>query len=75
MQTTFCSRNSRRLCFVTCFRVLAKGNACTNFMQEVCALQIILEGMGRAIHTNFNAKFKCDALKVMGVIDNECLLV
>ncbi|KAL6493540.1 Pantothenate kinase 2, mitochondrial [Orobanche gracilis] len=25
---------------------------------------IILEGMGRALHTNFNAKFKCDALKL-----------
>ena len=24
----------------------------------------IIEGMGRAIHTNFNAKFKCDCLKV-----------
>lgn len=27
-------------------------------------LQIILEGMGRALHTNYNAQFKCDALKV-----------
>lgn len=27
-------------------------------------MQIILEGMGRAIHTNLNARFKCDALKV-----------
>lgn len=27
-------------------------------------MQVILEGMGRAIHTNFNAQFKCDALKV-----------
>ncbi len=25
---------------------------------------IILEGMGRAIHTNYNAKFKCDSLKI-----------
>ncbi|KAG2675866.1 hypothetical protein I3843_12G026800 [Carya illinoinensis] len=25
---------------------------------------IILEGMGRALHTNFNGRFKCDALKV-----------
>ena len=30
----------------------------------VCALQIILEGMGRSLHTNYNARFKCDALKV-----------
>ncbi|KAJ4840212.1 Pantothenate kinase 2, mitochondrial [Turnera subulata] len=27
------------------------------------AAKVILEGMGRAIHTNFNARFKCDALK------------
>jgi hypothetical protein len=26
--------------------------------------QLILEGMGRALHTNLNARFKCDALKV-----------
>ncbi|KAJ0505882.1 putative pantothenate kinase [Helianthus annuus] len=25
---------------------------------------VILEGMGRALHTNYNARFKCDALKV-----------
>ncbi|KAK0587360.1 hypothetical protein LWI29_021561 [Acer saccharum] len=25
---------------------------------------IILEGMGRALHTNFNARFKCDVLKL-----------
>ena len=39
---------------------------------RVCALQIILEGMGRALHTNFNAQFKCDALKVRlyGVVSN-----
>ncbi|KAK8618046.1 hypothetical protein V6N13_115921 [Hibiscus sabdariffa] len=24
---------------------------------------VILEGMGRALHTNFNARFKCEALK------------
>jgi hypothetical protein len=27
-------------------------------------MQLILEGMGRALHTNLNARFKCDALKV-----------
>ncbi len=32
----------------------------------------ILEGMGRAIHTNFDAKFKCDCLKA-AVIKNEWL--
>jgi len=25
---------------------------------------VILEGMGCALHTNFNAHFKCDALKL-----------
>ncbi|KAE9453749.1 hypothetical protein C3L33_14354, partial [Rhododendron williamsianum] len=25
---------------------------------------VILEGMGRSLHTNYNAQFKCDALKV-----------
>ena len=32
----------------------------------------IIEGMGRAIHTNFNAKFKCDCLKV-AVLKNHWL--
>lgn len=27
-------------------------------------MQVILEGMGRSLHTNLNARFKCDALKV-----------
>lgn len=26
---------------------------------------MILEGMGRSLHTNFDAKFKCDTLKVI----------
>lgn len=34
------------------------------FMLELCDMQIILEGMGRSLHTNYNAQFKCDALKV-----------
>ncbi len=33
---------------------------------------IIIEGMGRAIHTNFKAKFKCDCLKV-AVLKNQWL--
>lgn len=33
---------------------------------------IILEGMGRALHTNLNAKFKCDTLK-LAVIKNKWL--
>ena len=33
---------------------------------------VILEGMGRAIHSNYNTKFKCDCLKI-AVIKNEWL--
>ncbi|XP_042496273.1 pantothenate kinase 2-like [Macadamia integrifolia] len=33
---------------------------------------IILEGMGRALHTNFNAHFKCDALK-LAMVKNQRL--
>lgn len=33
---------------------------------------VVLEGMGRAIHTNFNAKFKVDSLK-LAVLKNEWL--
>lgn len=28
-------------------------------------VQLILEGMGRSLHTNLNARFKCDTLKVL----------
>ncbi|KAI3454489.1 hypothetical protein Pfo_011152 [Paulownia fortunei] len=35
---------------------------------------VILEGMGRALHTNFNAKFKCDALK-LAMVKNQRLAV
>ncbi|KAK6249510.1 hypothetical protein SCA6_003515 [Theobroma cacao] len=33
---------------------------------------IILEGMGRALHTNFNAQFKCEALK-LAMVKNQRL--
>ncbi|XP_027354060.1 pantothenate kinase 2-like isoform X1 [Abrus precatorius] len=33
---------------------------------------IILEGMGRALHTNLNARFKCDALK-LAMVKNQRL--
>uniref|UniRef100_A0A6N2LDN0 pantothenate kinase n=1 Tax=Salix viminalis TaxID=40686 RepID=A0A6N2LDN0_SALVM len=33
---------------------------------------IVLEGMGRALHTNFNAQFKCDALK-LAMVKNQRL--
>jgi type II pantothenate kinase len=29
---------------------------------------IVIEGMGRAIHTNFDAAFSCEALKVAVII-------
>ncbi|KAH9720228.1 Pantothenate kinase 2 [Citrus sinensis] len=32
---------------------------------------IILEGMGRALHTNFNARFKCEALKIRSEFDEQ----
>ncbi|XP_065875851.1 pantothenate kinase 2 isoform X2 [Euphorbia lathyris] len=34
--------------------------------------QIILEGMGRSLHTNYNARFKCDALK-LAMVKNQRL--
>ena len=33
---------------------------------------VIIEGMGRAIHTNYATKFKCDALK-LAMIKNKHL--
>lgn len=33
---------------------------------------VVLEGMGRSIHTNYNAKFKCDSLKA-AVLKNQWL--
>ncbi|KAK2663750.1 hypothetical protein Ddye_002324 [Dipteronia dyeriana] len=33
---------------------------------------IVLEGMGRALHTNYNARFKCDALK-LAMVKNQRL--
>ncbi|XP_050258453.1 pantothenate kinase 2 isoform X2 [Quercus robur] len=33
---------------------------------------IILEGMGRSLHTNYNARFKCDALK-LAMVKNQRL--
>ncbi|XP_068641687.1 pantothenate kinase 2-like isoform X2 [Aristolochia californica] len=56
------------------------GSPCTDFRQvssELAAAAkeadlIILEGMGRALHTNFNARFKCDALK-LAMVKNQRL--
>ncbi len=33
---------------------------------------VVIEGMGRAIHTNFHAEFKCESLKI-AVLKNEWL--
>jgi len=37
-------------------------------LAEACesADLVIIEGMGRAMHTNFHAKFLCDSLKLAG---------
>ncbi|XP_074316909.1 pantothenate kinase 2 [Silene latifolia] len=56
------------------------GSPCIDLRQvssEVAAAAkdadlIILEGMGRAIHTNFNARFRCDALK-LAMVKNQRL--
>lgn len=56
------------------------GSPCIDFRQvssELAAAAkdadlIILEGMGRALHTNFNARFKCDTLK-LAMVKNQRL--
>lgn len=48
------------------------GSPCMDFrrvpdvLAEACAGtdMLIIEGMGRAIHTNLRARFKCDTLKI-----------
>lgn len=34
---------------------------------------VVIEGMGRVIHTNLHAKFKCDVLKVGFLISIFCV--
>jgi type II pantothenate kinase len=41
-------------------------------MKELGADLIVLEGMGRAIHTNLNAAFSCESLKA-AVLKNKWL--
>ncbi|KAK9119721.1 hypothetical protein Scep_017814 [Stephania cephalantha] len=56
------------------------GGPCIDFRQVSSELAdaakgadlIILEGMGRALHTNFNARFKCDTLK-LAMVKNQRL--
>lgn len=56
------------------------GGPCIDFRQvssELAAVAkdadlIILEGMGRALHTNLNASFRCDALK-LAMVKNQRL--
>ena len=43
-----------------------------NLIEELKVDLVILEGMGRAIHTNFDAKFKCDCVKA-AVLKNQWL--
>ncbi|CAO1387437.1 unnamed protein product [Diamesa hyperborea] len=57
-----------------------QSGVCLNFLtlsKELCECMIlngtdliIIEGMGRALHTNLNVKFKCESLK-LAVIKNE----
>ncbi len=44
------------------------AESCSKFKVDL----VILEGMGRAIHTNYDAKFKCDCLKI-AVVKNSWL--
>lgn len=46
-------------------------NLCSTLLASGTDL-IITEGMGRAVHTNFTAKYTCDSIKV-AVIKNEWL--
>eukprot|EP00268_Persea_americana_P033399 TRINITY_DN33076_c0_g2_i1.p1 TRINITY_DN33076_c0_g2~~TRINITY_DN33076_c0_g2_i1.p1 ORF type:complete len:161 (-),score=39.19 TRINITY_DN33076_c0_g2_i1:385-867(-) len=56
------------------------GSPCLDFRQvnsELAAVAkdadlVVLEGMGRALHTNFNARFKCDTLK-LAMVKNQRL--
>lgn len=56
------------------------GSPCIDFRQvssDVATMAddtdlIVLEGMGRALHTNYNAKFKCDVLK-LAMVKNQRL--
>ena len=41
-------------------------------MKELEADLVVLEGMGRAIHTNYTAAFSCEALKI-AVLKNDWL--
>ena len=43
-----------------------------NLIEESNVDLVVLEGMGRAIHTNYDAKFKCDCLKT-AVLKNQWL--
>jgi len=51
-----------------CLNLLRVTEKCANIAQEVDLVVIV--GMGRAVHTNYYAKFLCDSLK-LAVIKNE----
>ena len=44
-----------------------------NLIEESNVDLVVLEGMGRAIHTNYDVKFKCDCLKI-AVLKNQWLV-
>ncbi|KAG0493480.1 hypothetical protein HPP92_004474 [Vanilla planifolia] len=53
------------------------GGPCIDFSASqlracCCSKRFRLEGMGRALHTNLNARFKCDALK-LAMVKNQRL--
>lgn len=43
-----------------------------NLVLEMGTELVVIEGMGRAIHTNLNCKFKCEVIK-LAVIKNKWL--
>ena len=55
-----------------CLDLRLIDEALVNAMVEKEADLIIIEGMGRALHTNFYAAFACDSLKI-AVIKNKWL--
>lgn len=56
--------------FPSAFRLI--DNDLVNKIKAESTDLIVIEGMGRAIHTNFEALFKCDSLKV-AVLKNRWL--
>lgn len=66
----FCWKFLLTFFFFFLYRLIDKNLA--NTLRKYEADLIVLEGMGRAIHTNFHASFSCDSLKV-AVLKNKWL--